>query len=312
MDAAALEKYRRRLGVTGAWSQHLMWLDIPLERSAVRRIEALGYGSVWSGELIGSKDVFAHTAAVLSSTSRIVYGAGVANVWARHAHTMEAGRATISAAWPERFVLGVGISHERFVEASGQRYARPLDQLTSYVQDMKAARGFPRPQQEAPLVLAALGPRMLERARDLADGAHTYLVTPDHTAQARATLGPDRLLIPAQAVVLCSDRAEGRRIAHEFVAGYLGLPNYVASLRRLGFDDADLVNGGSERLVDALVAYGDEQRVLDRVKEVRAAGADHVLVQPLGPDMSNVIWQLEHLASPLMDLVTSEPRSARH
>jgi probable F420-dependent oxidoreductase len=142
---------------------------------------------------------------------------------------------------------------------------------------------------------------MLELARDRADGAHPYFVPPSHVALARAVLGPDRLLVPEQAVVVTTDPVEARRVARGHMATYLTLPNYVSNLRRLGYGDDDLSGGGSDRLVDALVAWGDEQAIADRVGELRAAGADHVLLQPLAADVAGVLAQLEILAAALID-----------
>jgi probable F420-dependent oxidoreductase len=145
-------------------------------------------------------------------------------------------------------------------------------------------------------VLAALRPRMLELAREHAHGAHPYFVPPSHTPIAREILGPDRLLIPEQAVVLSTDPSEARSVARNHMAIYLTLPNYVNSLRHLGFGDEDLSGGGSDRLVDAIVAWGDEQAIADRVAELRAGGADHVVLQPLADDLAGVVGQLERLA----------------
>jgi probable F420-dependent oxidoreductase len=147
-----------------------------------------------------------------------------------------------------------------------------------------------------PRVLAALRPRMLELARERTHGAHPYFVPPEHTPMAREILGPDRLLIPEQAIVLSTNAAEARRVARAHTSFYLKLPNYVNSLRHLGYDDGDLEGDGSDRLVDALVAWGDEQAIARRVSELRASGADHVLLQPLAADLAGVIDQLEALA----------------
>jgi probable F420-dependent oxidoreductase len=288
---------RDRLGPVGVWSGVLRAAAVADEPAAIRRIEELGYGSLWTGEAIGGKDAFAHAAMALASSSRIVFGTGIANVWARHPATMEGGAATLAAAWPGRFVLGVGASHASMVERSGQVYAKPLAHMTEYLAEMDAATAAaPDTPVPFPRVLAALGPRMLELAREHAHGAHPYFVPPSHTPIAREILGPDRLLIPEQAVVLNSDSAQARAIARAHMATYLTLPNYLNSLRNLGYGDEEVSGGGSDRLVDAIVAWGDEQAIADRVSQLRESGADHVLLQPLAPDLAGVLDQLERLA----------------
>jgi probable F420-dependent oxidoreductase len=279
------------------WSGALRAAAVADEPPAIRRIEELGYGSVWTGEVIGGKEAFAHASLALAATSSIIVGTGIANVWARHPATMEAGGATIAAAWPGRFVLGIGASHAAMVERSGQTYAKPLAHMKRYLDAMDAAiDDVPATPTPLPRVLAALGPKMLELARERTHGAHPYFVPPEHTPVAREILGPDRLLIPEQAVVLNSDPSVARAIARAHTTFYLKLPNYLNSLRHLGYDEEDFANGGSDRLVDGVVAWGDEQAIAKRVGELRTSGADHVLLQPLADDLAGVVEQLERLA----------------
>jgi probable F420-dependent oxidoreductase len=285
------------------WSGALRAAAVADEPAAIRRIEELGYGSLWTGEGIGGKDAFAHAAMALASSSRIVFGTGIANVWARHPATMEGGAATLAAAWPGRFVLGVGASHATMVERSGQVYANPVAHMARYLAEMDAAiAGSPETPVPFARVLAALRPRMLALAREHAHGAHPYFVPPSHTPMAREILGADRLLIPEQAIALITDPSEARNVARKHMALYLTLPNYLNSLRHLGFNDEDLSGGGSDRLVDAIVAWGDEQAIVDRVAQLRATGADHVVVQPLADDLPGVLVQLERLAPALASL----------
>ena len=294
---------RQRLGSVGVWSGTLRAAAVADEPAAIRRIEELGYGSVWTGEGIGGKDAFAHAAMALASSSRIVFGTGIANVWARHPATMQGGAATLAAAWPGRFVLGVGVSHAPMVERSGQVYASPVAHMERYLAEMDAATaGSPATPVPFARVLAALRPRMLELAREHAHGAHPYFVPPSHTAMAREILGPDRLLIPEQAIVLITDPDEARRVARSHMELYLTLPYYLNSLRYLGFDEKDLAGGGSDRLVDAIVAWGDERAIAERIAELRSAGADHVVVQPLADDLPGVLAQLQRLAPALTGL----------
>jgi probable F420-dependent oxidoreductase len=291
---------RERLGRVGVWLAALRPASIEDERAAARRIEELGYGSLWCGEGVGGKEAFAHQSVLLAATERIVTGTGIANVWARHPATMQGGGATLGAAYPGRFVLGVGVSHAPLVEPSGQRYEKPLAHMVHYLDGMDAAEaGSPATALPVPRVLAALRPRMLELARQRADGAHPYFVPSVHSARAREALGPDKLLIPEQAVVLETDGTRARRVAREHMHGYLQLPNYVNNLRYLGFSEADLAEGGSDLLVDAIVAWGDEEAITRRVREHLDGGADHVLLQPLGA-LPEALGQLEALAPALL------------
>jgi probable F420-dependent oxidoreductase len=288
---------RRTLGPVGVWLGPLSQASADEQRSAVRRIEGLGYGSVWEGEGVGVNDIFAQEAAWLCATSRITAGAGIANIWARHPATAQAAAAALGGAWPGRFVLGLGISHAPIIKQTGQVYERPLERMREYLDGMEQARAAaPTP---VPAVLAALRPRMLELARDRADGAHPYFVPVAHTAQARKILGPDRLLIPEQAVCLETDPAAARTAARRHMSLYLELPNYVNNLKHLGFTDEDLADNGSDRLVDAIVAWGDADAIAARVREHHDAGADHVVIQPLAPDIGGAVSQLEDLASVL-------------
>jgi probable F420-dependent oxidoreductase len=290
----------QRLGPVGVWLGALRPASIEDERAAAHRIEALGYGSLWSGEGVGGKEAFAHQGVLLAATERMATGTGIANVWARHPAAMQGGGATLGAAYPGRFVLGVGVSHAPLVEPSGQRYEKPYAHMVRYLDGMDVAvASSPETAVPVPRVLAALRPRMLELARDRADGAHPYFVPSPHTARARAALGPDKLLIPEQAVVLHTDPTEARRIAREHMHGYLQLPNYVNNLLHEGFSEADLADGGSDALVDAIVAWGDEADVARRVREHLDGGADHVLLQPLGT-LADALGQLEALAPALL------------
>jgi probable F420-dependent oxidoreductase len=291
-----LRSARERLGPVGVWLGVLGRSPIDAERRAARRIEELGYGSIWTPEGIGGKEAFAHQSVLLAATQRIVTGTGIANVWARHPATMQGGAATLGAAYPGRFVLGVGISHAPAVERSGQVYSKPLQHMASYLDAMDAAaETAPATEVPVPRVLAALRPHMLVLARDRADGAHPYFVPVAHTLIARATLGPDKLLIPEQAVVVNSDPDESRRIARDHMRGYLQLPNYLNNLKYLGYTDEDVSAGGSDRLVDAIVGWGDAGAVAGRIREHLEGGADHVLLQPLG-DLNEALRQLESLA----------------
>jgi probable F420-dependent oxidoreductase len=291
---------RERLGPVGVWLGALGGAPIDQERAAARRIEELGYGSLWCGEIVGGKEAFAHQSILLAATKRIVTGTGIANIWARHPRAMQGGGATLGAAYPGRFVLGIGVSHALIVDSSGLTYEKPLSYMAHYLDGMDTAiRSDPPTDVPVPRVLAALRPHMLALARDRADGAHPYFVPTSHTPRAREALGPDKLLIPEQAVVLSTDAGEGRRIARDHMALYLQLPNYVNNLRQLGYGDEDLSDGGSDRLVDAIVAWGSEEDIAARVRAHLDGGADHVVIQPLG-DVPTALSQLEGLAPALL------------
>lgn len=306
--AHVVDAVRTRLGRTGVWlaPRTLGAVSADAERGAAAGIEALGYGSLWSGEAIGGKEAFAHHGILLAATRTLVIGTGIANLWARHGATTHAGAATLAEAYPGRFVLGVGVSHPRFAELTGRHYGRPLHRMRDHVDQMDAAvDGAPR--VVFPRVLAALRPKMLELARERADGVHTFLAPVEHTARARRILGPDKLLIPHQAVVLEADPSRARAIARANFAGVDPLSAYAENLRSLGYGDEDLDGGFRDRLLDAVIAWGDERAIAERVQEHLDAGADHVLIQPVtregmlmrpGPeDTADALAVLERLAS---------------
>jgi probable F420-dependent oxidoreductase len=199
---------------------------------------------------------------------------------------MAAGQKTLAEAYPGRFVLGMGVSHVPLVEQlRGHRYEKPVATMRAYLDTMdRAPYRSVAPSVKPVRMLAALGPKMLELAAERADGAHPYNTNPEHTAQARAILGRGPKLCPEQAVVLETDAAAARAIGREFLAMYLTLPNYTNNFLRLGFSEADFHNGGSDRLIDAIIAWGNLEQIRSRVRAHHAAGADHVCVQVLTKD----------------------------
>jgi probable F420-dependent oxidoreductase len=270
------------LGRIGIWTYHLNYQPASKVREVAAELEELGYGALWIGEAV-YREPLTHAGFLLSATKRMVIATGIANIWARDPFTMTAAQLTLSEAYPERFLLGLGVSHARLVEGiRGHQYKRPLDAMRRYLDGMdEATRAYRavRPAATPPRILAALGPRMLALAAERAQGVHPYLVTPDHTANARAVLGPGQWLLPEQAVVLETDPVQARATARRHVSRYLDLTNYTNNWRRLGFTDDDLAGNGSDRLIDALVAWGDVEAVHQRVKEHLRAGADHVCIQ---------------------------------
>lgn len=273
------------LGRVGIWTFQLEGHPSAQGQAAAAEIEALGYGALWLPEAVG-REAFSNAALLLSATRRMVVATGIASIYARGPMAMNGGWRTLSEAFPERFLLGIGVSHQPAVEfIHGSHYGPPLATMRDYLDRMDASMFLAeQPAIEPQRVLAALGPKMLALAAERAAGAHSYFTTPEHTATAREILGPGKLLAPEQKVVLETDPAEARRIARAAMGMYLGLPNYTNNLLRLGFAADDFADGGSDRLVDAIVAWGDEEAVRTRVQQHHDAGADHVCIQVLPHD----------------------------
>jgi probable F420-dependent oxidoreductase len=270
------------LGPVGVWSAALRYGDRGEAREAALELETLGFGTLWIPGGIGG-DVFESASALLDATGRVVVATGILNLWMHAPGEVAAGHARLTSEHPDRFLLGVGVSHAVLVDAEHPgRYTRPLAVTRRYLDQLDAASP---PVPVAERALAALGPGMLALARDRTRGAHPYLVTPDHTRLAREVLGAGPLLAPEQSAVLETDPARAREVARRHLAIYLGLPNYVNNLRRLGFSGDDVAPPGSDRLVDGVVAWGDVGAVAQRVEAHRDAGADHVCVQVLTTDL---------------------------
>lgn len=301
-DAPELPPTATAIGRVGAWLGQLGWATADAERQAVAEVAELGYGALWYSESHDGKESLSHGAMLLAAATPIVVASGIANIWVRDATAMVAGANALAEAYPGRFVLGLGVSHWPQVTPRGHSYRRPVSTMRAYLDAMDGADyAGPRPSDPYPRVLAALRPRMLELAAERADGAHPYLVPVEHTRRARAILGNGRLLAPEQFVLLELDASEARRRARVAIAWYLTLPNYTENLRWLGFADADFEHGGSDQLIDALVAWGDEEAIAARVREHHEAGADHVCLQPIGAGPGDLgLDQLRRLAPALL------------
>jgi len=272
------------IGRIGIWTFQLEQQPAVRAREAAAELEAMGWGAIWIPEALG-REAFTHAAVLLAATRRIPIATGIANIWVRDPMAMAGAQKTLAEAYPDRFLLGIGVSHAPIAAMRGYEYARPLSAMRAYLDAMDSAPFVaPAPAAAPPRVLGALAPRMLRLAAERAWGAHPYFVPPEHTARARAILGPDRLLAPEQAVVLETDATAARTIGRAHMAIYLGLDNYRNNLFRLGFTDADMTPPGSDRLVDAIVAWGDLDAVARRVAAHHDAGADHVCLQVLDPD----------------------------
>jgi len=253
------------------------------------RIEALGYGAVWVG---GSPDAdLAWVEPALAQTSTLQVATGIVNIWSAPAPAVAKSFERIETAHPGRFLLGVGVGHPEHT----QEYVKPYDALVGYLDELDAAL-VPTSRR----VIAALGPRVLRLAAERSAGAHPYLTTPEHTAKARQLVGNSVFLAPEHKVVLTTDAQEARRIGRQTVDHYLGLGNYVNNWLRLGFTDTDVRKPGSDRLIDAVVAYGTPEVIAQRLGEHLDAGADHVAIQVLGGyDEDTLLPALTELAGPL-------------
>jgi probable F420-dependent oxidoreductase len=275
-----------RLGPYGLWTFALDRQPWNRAAEAAAEIEAMGWRAIWVPEAT-NRNAFVNATLLLGATENIAIGTGIAPIHNRDAMASANGQRTLDEAFPNRFVLGLGVSHQWLVEdVRHGHYPKPLTAMRTYLEQMDAApfSAF-APTAPSRRVIAALGPKMLALAAEHADGAHPYLTQPEHTAMARQILGPDKLLAPDQKVVLETDPAEARRVARMHLAGYLAQPNYRNSFVRQGFAVDDLDEGGSDRLIDSIVAWGTVEQVTARVRAHTAAGADHVAVQLLPADM---------------------------
>jgi len=265
------------LGSVGVWGTGL-WLEESRRAEAMdvaAELDELGYATLWLSAGFG-QGVPAVFGELLDATARMSVASGILSIW--HATAVEAaeGFDALDRAHPGRFLLGLGASHALRVDVDEKRYERPWSRMVGYLDELDAQRPGVPPRRR---VLAALGPRMLRLSAERTAGAHPYFVPVEHTALAREQLGPGPLLAPEQAVVLETDPGLARELARGHMKWYLRLPNYTNNLRRLGYSDQDLDGGGSDRLVDAIVAWGDLDQVADRVRAHHEAGADSVSVQ---------------------------------
>ncbi|MBX7159649.1 MAG: TIGR03620 family F420-dependent LLM class oxidoreductase [Acidimicrobiia bacterium] len=270
------------VGRYGIWTFQLDQVPSAEAAASVGELEDLGFGCVWVPEAVG-REAFTSASLLLRGGHEIVVATGVAQIWARAPSSAAAAHKTLTEAYPDRFVLGLGVSHQPMVEGLlGMDYSRPYSAMVDYLDAMDGAVFVAAPPTAEPRrVLAALGPRMLALAGERAAGALTYFVPPAHTASARAALGADALLAVEQAVVLETDPDRAREVARTHTRIYTGLPNYANNLRRVDptLTDADFADGGSDRLVDLVVAWGDVDTVCARIAAHHDAGADHVCIQ---------------------------------
>jgi len=286
-DHDEARKWAERLGRVGAWTFDIERLTASAARDYVRELERLGIGTLWIPESLGSKEVFAHAGLLLAASDKLVIATGIANIWARDATAMANGNRALCEAYPGRFLLGVGVSHAPVVRMRGASYEKPVEYMARYLDAMDKAPYTGAPPPEPPgRILAALGPRMLRLAAERGIGAHPYFVPVEHTTIARKALGTGPLLAVEQAAILSTDPAAARATARKHMKRYLALDNYANNLKRIGWSDADLANEGSDKLVDAIVAWGDARAIRARVDAHLATGADHVCLQVLRADIT--------------------------
>jgi probable F420-dependent oxidoreductase len=274
-----------KMGRVGIWALPFRTVSPSEAKDTVAELEELGYDAVWVPES-GSQVILETTEVLLQATKRLVVATGILNIWMHDPSEVATAVAEREVNHPGRFLLGLGVSHRHLVEAgTAERYERPYSRMVTYLDELDAAAST---EVSGMRLLAALGPRMLELGRDRTAGVHPYCVPVSHTAYARDILGPGPLLAPELKVVLSTDPAVAREIARPHLHHYLELPNYANNLRRLGWGPDDLDHGGSDRLVDALVAWGTVEQVAARYHEHLAAGADHVCIQVLREDMAGL------------------------
>lgn len=269
-----------QLSGTGVWAIQLRYGDVGEIAEAAAELDELGYSALWIPDVGG--DVFSSVELLLGSTRRSKVANGVLNLWMHTPEETAAHHARLSEKYGDRWLLGVGVSHADIVDAFAPgRYRYPLSAMANFLDGLDSAD---KPLGPSRRVLAALGPKMLELARVRSAGVHPYNTIPEHTAKARALLGPDALVVPEHAVALTTNAGRARSLAREHLALYLKLPNYTNNLRRVGFNDDDFAAGGSNRLIDSLVAWGDVDKVEAQLREHRDAGADHVCIQVLSEE----------------------------
>jgi probable F420-dependent oxidoreductase len=277
------------LSGTGVWAGQLRYGDEGAIADAAAELDALGYSALWIPDVGG--DVLAAMEHLLGAAPRAAVATGILNVWMHTPDEIATRRGSWSAEWQARALFGLGVSHAALIDQSEPgKWTKPYSVMVEYLDGLDAASPSLPKESRA---LAALGPRMLKLARDRTTGVHPYLVPPEHSAVAREAVGPHALVATEQAVVLETDAAVARAIARQHLAIYLGLPNYTNNLLRLGFTEDDVAAPGSDRLVDAIVAWGDVDAIKTRVDAQRAAGANHVCIQVLQADydLPSAVWR---------------------
>ena len=273
------------IGKLGVWF-FLDGMTAPQTAEFARTVEKAGYETLWIPEAVG-REPFAHAAYLLNNTEGLNIATGIANIWARDAYTMAAATNTVAELSGGRFVLGIGVSHKPIVaNLRGHDYDKPYSYMKEYLPKLKDVfYQAPKPAEPAPIVIAALHPKMLALSAEQSRGTHTYFVPPEHTAKVRAQIGPEPWICAAQAVILEKDAIKARTMARQYMKTYVPrLPNYTRNLKNLGWEDTHFENGCSDELVDAIVAWGSEEQIQDRFDAHLKAGATHVCFLPIRAD----------------------------
>jgi probable F420-dependent oxidoreductase len=272
------------IGKVGVWAM-LEGMTAPETLDFARALEKKGYRALWIPEGPG-RDPFAHAAYLLSHTTNLVVATGIANIWARDAVAMASASRTVAEISQGRFVLGIGVSHKPVLAARGHSYDKPYSYMKEYLPQLKSAlQKAPWSGEQIPILIAALHPKMLDLAATETNGTHPYFVPPEHTAKVRKQIGPNPWICVEQAVILEADSAKARAAARQHMSFYVAnLPNYRNNLKALGWKDADFENGCSDALVDAIVAWGGEAKIRERIEAHFKAGATHVCIQALRAD----------------------------
>jgi probable F420-dependent oxidoreductase len=274
------------------------------QREVASRLERAGYRAAWTNEAVGGKDALVQLAVLLAATERLLFGTGIANIWARQPQTAHGAAALLAQAFPDRFVLGLGVGYPQQAESVGREFGSPLATMRQYLDQMAAPTQLPAPDVAYPRIIGANGPKMLALAGELADGAMPALVPPEFTAQARRLLGPDKLLVIGLAVAADADPDRAKAAARQRVAWRLSQPGtYAATMARLGYSQREITEV-SDRLVDGIVGQGDATAIAAKVREHLSAGADHVVLLSTVSDVADGVDQLEQLAPTLIKLTS--------
>lgn len=294
------DELRAPLGRLGIWMPPPAWIGADPAATAAT-IERAGFTSLWIGGGNATPDAFTLLRPLLTGSENLIVGTGIANIWAWDPAALRAEASDLAAEFPGRLILGLGVSHEHLVSSLGQTYVRPLAKMEKFLDELDHPAQHGADSGLPPVVLAALGPKMLTLAAERTAGAHPYFTPPEHTAYARSVLGASALLVPEQALSLAAGRAEGLATGRAYARRYLRMPNYTRNLKKFGFDDPDFEGEGSDRLIDAIIPSG--AAVLDRVRAHLDAGADHVLLQPLNSSGAFAADQFDDLALAVAELM---------
>jgi len=288
------DELRTRLGRIGIWMPPPAWIGADAAATAAA-IERAGFTSAWIGGGNATPDAFELLRPLLAATERLIVATGIANIWAWQPGQMRADAAALAAEFPGRFILGLGVSHERLVNSLGYTYNRPLAKMEKFLDELDHPAQHLEQPELPPVVLAALGPRMLTLSAEHSAGAHPYFTPPEHTKFARSVLGNSPLLVPEQALSLATGQ-DGMAAGRAYAERYLRMPNYTRNLRRFGFGPDDLAGAGSDRLISAIIPAG-AAAVTERVRAHLDAGADHMVLQPLNTAGAFAGARLDELAS---------------